>query len=362
MTSSRRSPVAPDSVGAVVCAVQRGLSLALAAESALVGVAAALLTSAAAVLEGGKPLEPVGAALVAALCAAGAWWLEQVRDRAEVVRELDRRLRHHGALLTAHELEQRPGPRAPLEELVCTRVLARLRFDEAVRALFPPLFVPVAAPVAAGLALLFAVESRPIEPVAPVDFAHLAAGLEQALAMGGIDAGAAGLRGEDEDGSLSRAQAEEVFAALGARRALPYRAEDWTREPEAVRARVAELEAELHELSTRVERTSELGTRLEAARPWLDALRAGLERSAGGSAGLPMAGTAGEAGTGPTGDGTITGSPPGARSSDPATSPSPGARPAPAPLLGTQAGTWWPPEYDGLVSRWVELSRAERSP
>ena len=361
MSFARRSAQTPDSVAAVVGTVHHGLRVALAAECLLLGVAAALLTAAASVLEGSTPGACLPAALVAAACAGATWWLEQVRARADVVRTLDRRLRHHGALLTAHELELRPGPRTPLEELVRARVLARLRLDEAVRALFPPLFVPLAAPVAAALALLFAVEARPTEPVAPVDFGHLAAGLEQALAMGGIDAGAAGLRGEDEDGSLSRAQAEEVFAALGARRALPYRAEDWTREPEAVRARVAELEAELHELSTRVERDSALGARLEAARPWLDALKAGLEQAGGGPSAVGEPGTGGEAGTGPTADGTISGSSHRAEGSDPATGPS-GAVPAPAPLLGTQDGTWWPPEYDGLVARWVELSRAERSP
>lgn len=361
MRTVPRSPVAPASVGAVVRAVHRGLCAALLAESLLIGVAAALGTATAAVLEGGTPFSSLGAALVAALCAGAAWWLEQVRDRGEVVRELDRRLRHHGALLTAHELEERPGPRAPLEELVRARVLVRLRLDEAVRALFPPLLVPLGAPVAAGLALLFAVESRPSAPVVPVDFAHLAAGLEQALAMGGLDAASTGLPGEDEDGGLSRAQAEEVLAALGARRALPHRDEEWTRQPEAVRARVDELEAELATLSARVEPGSELARRLEAARPWLDALRTGLERTAGLAPGPTAPGTAGEAGTGPTADGTISGSSPRAEGSDPATGPS-GAAPLPAPLLGTQAGTWWPPEYDGLVARWVELSRAERSP
>jgi len=358
----QRSSVAPTSVGAVVRAVHRGLRAALLAESLLLGVAAALVTAAAAVLEGGTPFSSLGAALCAALCAGGAWWLEQVRDRADVVRELDRSLRHHGALLTAHELEERPGPRAPLEELVRSRVLARLRFDEAVRALFPPLFVPLGAPAAAGLALLFAVEARPPEAELPVDFAHLAAGLERALSPGRLDAASAGLARDEEDGRFSPGELHEVLAALDARRTLPYPAEEWTREPAAVRARVDELERELRALATRVERTSELGARLEAARPWLDALREGLERSGGAALDGATAGTAGEAGTGPTGDGTITGSSPGARSSDPAAGPSAGATLSPAPLLGTQVGTWWPPEYDGLVARWVELSRAERSP
>jgi len=359
VTTGRRSSVTPDSVGAVVGAVHRGLRAALLVESLLVGAAGALFTSAAAVLDGGTPGTCRAAALVAGLCAAATWWLEQVRDRGAIVRALDRRLRHHGALLTAHELEERPGRRTPLEELVRARVLERLRLDEAVRVLFPPLFVPLAAPAAAGLALLFAVEARPAEPAVPVDFAHLAAGLEQALALGSLQADTAGPEDAFENGAPSGVGEREVLAALEARRALPDDPREWTRDPEALLRRVETLETELHELATRVERTSELGARLEAARPWLDALRAGLERTGSGVEGT---GTAGETGSGPTAEGTITGSSSGLRNSAAATGPSTGAVPLPAPLLGTQAGTWWPPEYDGLVARWVELSRAERSP
>ncbi|MEM7244655.1 MAG: hypothetical protein AAF533_04895, partial [Acidobacteriota bacterium] len=33
----------------------------------------------------------------------------------------------------------------------------------------------------------------------------------------------------------------------------------------------------------------------------------------------------------------------------------------PARDLGTTAGSWWPPEYDGIVSGWVELQRFRTS-
>ena len=36
----------------------------------------------------------------------------------------------------------------------------------------------------------------------------------------------------------------------------------------------------------------------------------------------------------------------------------PGAPSHAAPVLGLQAGNWWPGEYDGVVERWIELSRA----
>ena len=239
------------------------------------------------------------------------------------------------------------------------RVLARLRLDEAVRALFPPLFVPVAAPVAAALLLFFVREAQPVgEPVA-VDYSALASGLERALSMSTLTTESAGLAGEDEDGGLSSAQAQEIFSALHARSTLPFQAEDWRRDPAGLAAKVTALDAELSELLARVERESELAEHIEAARPWLDALRAGLAAEAA-TAGGP--GSAGQAGSGGTNQGTIGGSSPARASSAPAPNPSIASEPGPAPGLGTQAGTWWPAEYDGLVARWVELSRAERSP
>lgn len=349
----------PASVRAVVARVRAGLRCAHAAESLLVGLAAALVLCAAAAASDLELGAAAGLALLCALCAALSWWLEHPVAVERTARELDQRLRHHGALATAFELEGRGRELAPLEQLVQARVLARLRLDEAVRALFPPLFVPVAAPAAAALLLLFVQEARPARESVAVDFGALASGLERALTMPALTSESAGLEGEDQDGRLSREQAQEIFAALQARAALPFQAEEWRRDPAALAAKVDALDKGLAQLLARVERGSELATHLEAARPWLDALRTGLaaEPSAAGGPG-----SAGQAGSGGTAQGTIGGSSPVSTSSTPAPNPSLALEPGPAPGLGTQAGTWWPAEYDGLVARWVELSRAERSP
>jgi hypothetical protein len=348
-------PPRASSVRAVVGGVHFGLAAARLAESLLLGLAGALVTLAAGVASGLAPGALAGVATLAGLCAGTAFWLERPLELARTARELDARLRHHGALSTAFELEGRGRALAPLEELVRARVLARLRLDEAVRALFPPLFVPVAAPVAAGL-LLYFVSSGVDRPVpASVDFAALANGLEQALSMPSLSEESTGLAGEDEEGGLSRAQVQEVSTALHARAALPFVAEDWRRAPEELWNRVDELDRSLADLAARTERGSELGERLAAARPWLDALRQALAAEGGGE------GSASGAGTGGSTQGTIGSSTPASGVSTPAPRPT-NPPPDSARELGTQAGAWWPAEYDGLVARWVELSRAERAP
>lgn len=351
-----RGPTA-HSVRAVVASVHFGLRAARLAECLLFAVAAALLTCAAGVASRVALVELVGPALVSATCAFVTWWCEHPLRVARTAGELDSRLRHHGALVTAFELEQRAGALAPLEELVRARVLARLRQEEAVRALFPPLFWPLAAPVAAGLLFYFvSAGGQEVERVAP-DYSALAGGLEQALALRSVSEESTGIEGQGEDGGLSSAQASEVFEALHARAALPFSAEDWQRDPAGLLARVDELDRKLSELGARAERGSELAERIEAARPWLDALRQGLQAEEAARGGP---GSAPEAGTGGTTRGTIGGSAPVSGRSTPAPS-SPSPTPSvPEPLLGLQAGSWWPAEYDGLVARWVELSRAER--
>ena len=349
----------PASVRAVVRRVSLGLVAARAAESLLLALAAALVTCAAGVVSGLALAEVGGLALLCAACAGASWWLEHPVAAARTARELDRRLLHHGALETAFELEGRAGALAPLETLVQARVLARLRADEAVRALFPPLFVPVAAPAAAALLLFFVSEARVTPEPEGADFAALAEGFERALALPTLSAETTGLAGEAPDGGLSWAQAEEVLSALHARQALPFQAEDWRQDPSALLARVETLDRQLAELGSTSERASELAARIEAARPWLDALRMGLAAEVAGAA---RDGSAGQAGSNGTPQGTIGGSSSGAASSEGATSPAAAAPSGPLPELGTQAGTWWPAEYDGLVERWIELSRAARSP
>lgn len=356
----RRSGDAPDSVAGVVLAVRAALRLTRLAECVLLFVAALLLTRAAALVSGlaGAELEAAWAValLCGALCAA-AWWLEHPQGARATARALDQRLRHHGALVTAFELETRAA-RSPMEALVSARVLTRLRTGEALRALVPSLFLPVAAPTLAALALVLAVDARRAPPPRELDFLALAEGLEQALAMGSLDEARTGLAGEDPEGGLSRRQVQALGEVLHGRGALPWSAEGWREDPAAARATVEALDRRVAELARGLEPGSELAGRLEEARVWLDALRMGLAATPEGAGGP----RAGEGETPGAADGTISGSSAPAEvapSSPDAMPPSPAPGEAsPTPALGRQAGRWWPAEYDAVVARWLELAEA----
>jgi hypothetical protein len=360
----RRDPVRPAAVAGVVRAVRLSLRATHAVESLLLLVAGVLVARAAMVVSEVEGPGAWGVALLCGLLAAGAWWLEHPVALEATARELDERLRHHGGLVTAFEIEARASP-TPMEELVRQRVLARLRRGEALRALLPPLAVPIGAPVAAGLLLLLATDAR--EPAARpgADLDALAQGLARALSTSALDPASAGLPGEDEDGGLSRAQVQELQRVLSARGALPRTRDGWD-EPDVL-ARVEELDRRVTDLAREVDPASELHTRLEAARRWLDALRMGLaadERGAAADGAAAEGATHGDGGALTAGapDGTISGSSSGRdvppMPSDPA-APSASA-PSPVPP-GLQAGSWWPAEYDAVVAAWVELSRAERA-
>jgi hypothetical protein len=111
--------------------VRASLRATLAVECALLFIAALLLARSAALLsQAGEGAWPA-ALLCGALCAA-AWWLEHPLERAATARALDQRLRHHGALLLAYELEEKRAADGlnSMEALVRARVLERLRFAE----------------------------------------------------------------------------------------------------------------------------------------------------------------------------------------------------------------------------------------
>ncbi len=373
-----RSAARPRSVAAVVDAVRAGLRATLAVECALLFVAGGLLARAAALLsESGAGAGPL-AGLCGALCAA-AWWLEHPLARAQTARALDRRLRHHGALVTAYELEGRAAGRglSSMEQLVCARVLARLRFGAAFQALFRPLFVPIGAPVAAALALWLVADARRGPPPALADLGALVDGLVAALGVG------TGGPGEFDPGSDDAARREvlQQVRALEARlaRGVATPAEGAPRDAE-LEARLAALDRGLAELAAKSEAEASPAGRSEAerlaeARVWLDALRMGLGARADAPPEARAAGTGAGPGTGTVADGTISpplGTPPRA---DPGSTPLPPSLPNPASLpnqvapapeapgataLGLQSGSFWPPEYDAVVERWVELSRAAR--
>lgn len=350
----------PRSVGQVVARTAFSLRATRLVESGLFLLAAALLVRAAVEWQAARslarPLDPGsasvwGLALLTGFFAALAWWREHPTSAARVADMLDRRLRHHGALVTAWELERRaadarsPRPARPMERLVASRVLQRLRLHEALHAVLPPLLVPVAAPVVAALALLLVLEARPAPGEARVDPARLAAGLETSL-----DEAIGRLRRAAAEGLVDPGEAEAAIRrlreALATARRTPAGPEH--------EAALARLDGELARLETRAWST---------ARAWLDALRhAAPVPGEGGSDARDGSGGMGQAGLAPgSGNGIMSGSSAGLEGPPfPSVTPSRPAVPVPAlpPAAGpTGGGTrWWPAEQDGLVEAWLERS------
>lgn len=379
---AERRVVRPSSVEAVVGAVFASLRATLLVECALLFLAGVWSARGAALLSRAGP----GSGLVLGLCGllcALTWWLEHPLERAATARALDRRLRHHGALTTAYELERRSSGsartaplRSPLEafsplnrmeQLVCARVLARLRFAEAFRALFPPLLVPVGAPLAAGLFLLLVVDAQRAAASAGVDLGALGAGLERAVSAAALDPGEA----QPSRGELRRLLGEVQTL----RTRLPDGAAPTEPERAVLAARLAELDRSLGERLASCAPDDPLARsqreHLEEARTWLDALRTGLApgTEAGSLTGSEAVGTISPPdGSRPAADPTAPDSPraspsapgPMSRTPDPVPTAVPDD-PASGEHLGVQAGTFWPAEYDAVVERWIELSRAARA-
>lgn len=368
----------PRTVGHVVARTVASLRATRAVEAGLFLVAAALLVRAAVEWQAAGPtagapaVDPASArvwalALTTGALAALAWWREHPVSAGRVADALDRRLRHHGALVTAWELERRadasrtpprPAGMRPMERLVVRRVLERLRLREALHAVLPPLLVPVAAPVVAALVLLLVIEARPASGEAHVDPARLAAGLEIS-----IDEAVGRLRMAAAEGLVDPGEAEAAIRRL--REALSAA----RRSPEGPEheAALARLDQELARLEARGETagTPDSGhpapveaRAWSAARAWLDALRNAAPP--GGPSSSTGGGGMGEAGLAPgPGNGIMSGSSAGPEDPQfPSVTPSRPAVPVPArpPAAGpTGGGTrWWPAEQDGLVEAWLE--------
>lgn len=353
------SAAAPErSVGAVVRAARAGLRAARVLECALFFAAAALLARAAALLSGVEQ----GAGSVAILCgalAAASWWLEHPSPLSAAARALDDSLHHRGALTLALELEERRGARGlgAMEELVRARVLARLRLGEAVRALSPSFFLPLAAPAVAGLVFLLVQDLR-AAPASAGDLESLSAGLARAL--GAVPEGeVTGSAPESASGAGPELRELQALLEQAAVPDSPAR----TRAAKEARVRLDVLDRRLAERAASA--TPALRPRLAEARVWIDALRAALGEPAAMPPSLAEspAAPAGAAGDG-TGPGNLTGAPPDGTISRPMAEPAPTtlAPGAPSdPALGLQRGSHWPAEYDAVVERWVELSRAARA-
>jgi len=322
-----------------------GLLAVRVAESLLFGCAATMATLAAAVSTGVRPGLP-GAwcvALLAGTAAGLAWWLEHRRERHGLARLLDRRLHHQGALLAAHDAEQR-GRDTACARLLRRRVLDRLRAREAVRSILPPLAPPVIAPLLGAFLLAGAIErTRAAERLALPDPERLAAGLSAQL--GGIRAEAAEGETEAVDPSAVRA----LFGLEERARALQAGLEAGAPAPD-LQAEIRALDRGLFEQAARLGAHPELEKELSAARAWLDGTRAALEAQLAEGAGAPGAGD--RAGRPVAGGG-------GALSPIPSTDRSaPGGPRASTPEPASSAtGTWWSGEHDPVVERWIESRR-----
>lgn len=339
----------PRSVSSAVRAAQAGLRAARALECALFFGAGVLLTLGAERLSG-LQADAWNVALLCGALAAAAWWLEHPSRLVATARTLDGSLRHQGALALAFELEQTRAAHGltAMEELVCARVRARLSVREAVRAVFPPLFLPLAAPAVAALFLLLVLDRRGGQEGPADDARSLVTGLERALPPGLEPEGADRAIGQAVD---LRREAQELRARLQASAQSPPGSVERARAAEEARTLLERLDQQVAR-RLREPSASELRDRLDEARAWIDALRAALPVGAG--SGAVAGGTSPGNLTGTPGDGTISRPMPG-----------PGALPrdarvtSPTTTLGLQAGSFWPPEYDAIVERWVELSRAQ---
>ena len=356
------------------------------------------------------------AALLAGLAAGAAWGVEHYVTVETVARELDRRLRHQGGLVTAFELEggearayrsNDASTLAPMERLAVDRTLRRLRTREAVRALFPPLALPVAAPVVGVALLALALDrGRPNEATRAARFGEWGAGLSAAMTPARSAALAA-----NEAGTLGSAETERALDAIREAAEFAQRIPQWRERPDEGRQELRELDAKLFDLGRRLPQlpeNDELAQRLKEARSWLDAIGTGLEALerarrdralAEGDPGDPGdRGDRGDRGESPRPDALAEGESPERAEAGPDSGPAvaggdgmgtmsasagaahepnagapgstveTGERGGPAlgegPSLdrGTAASSWWPEAYDEVVRRWVAGSPESTPP
>ncbi len=365
---SENRPHPTRSVGFVVRRARLARSLLRLVEALLLAVAAACATLGAIALSGGA-VDAAGAWIAALLAGAScglSWKIEHASSEAETARELDQRLRYQGSLFTAWEHEGR-GPSSSLAEprsapvsmarLLEERVLARLRLGEALRSTMPRVAVPVAAPLLGAALLAFALE-RP-RGGAPLEGARLE-GLvgELAVALSELE------NEVRESGAFDPATLSEVARSAARALALEERIRMEGERSEELAREIEDLELELARLAELLGPNEEARARLEEAWNWLDSARVALEsrrdrlpataflddREPGGVTedSAQRASEASKEGQGPRELPSF---------SDASQSAAVLHRDTLAREPGTLAETFWPPEYDGIVSGWVELRR-----
>jgi hypothetical protein len=322
-------------------------------ESALRAGAALFLCLAAGLVSGAGEVrgELVAAAALAGVATGLASWQRVRASPAGVARLLDRRLGFDGALATAFEVAGAPG-RGELAELLVERVGARLERGAALRAAWPSFAWPIAALCAA--AALFAAGGELSPKPASRTRAELVRELVSALEAAGQSVQGA-LVGAEPDAAL----AKDLQAVLEAARELG---------PEPRESGVAELTESLEGLLSRA--SPKQRDDLLLAQGWLAALSGDLPASGAAGARGSETGSAAEAVTGASPEGTIGGSTPpsggGVASAGSSVNRGPDApagvtRPAGRSEAGTTADVWWPERHDGVVSRWVLRSGSSGS-
>lgn len=313
-----------------------------AVEALAIGLAAGLLAAAAGRLGGdrleGGAAEAAGlvvAALLAAAFAAAAFFVERRPSEVDSVRRLDRRLAADGAIRTAWEHRVSASATRPIVALLGVRAAERLAGRRpAVRP--SPGYL---GGVLVALALALAVDPDRGEP-GPAGAARRGAG------PAGISAlGAATGQGESDP-----APGDPAAGSAEARaRALAIRASG-AADPDERRRAARELEALLRDLPA--------------------AERAGLEQALRGAADAAVRAAAGDGGDSPgsgargwseRGPGGMMSGRSAAVGSDSAAPPADAAGPdraAPGPRLdgfGWIGSDVWPPEYQEMAERFVEL-------
>lgn len=316
------------------------------AECACLGLAACLVTLAAAVASGARPLTSAAllAAGLSALACGVAWWHEQRRTLAQVAHRLDAGLGREGALVTAFECAGR-AERGALEELLLEREARDLVPASGRRAIAPPSVAFVAAPLIAAAVLSLALEHSP-QPGTPGQVRGGGAG---ALAGGELAGGEPGADVAAETGGES-----DLVASGSSPLAAPA--------PAPTPANAESPAGSLAEAGGDAPNGDSAGSAASNGPLAGTELAAGTEvqppesPAQGTSSGSALA--HGDAGS------TMAGSATGAGAAMSQTNESSSSTRTPlegdAPEPGVVAGRWWPAHYDAIVRDWTAARGEEQ--
>ncbi len=338
-----------------VASARRRRNLRSALESASLGLAAALIAAAAALLSttsrdfASRDLFALSAcSALSGLAMAATWWVERAKKTdLELATQLDARLECQGALSTAFESCVR-GERGAAARWLERRVLHALDDRSLSRALPGPGWIWLAPP-AIALALVAMVLEAPARSVAVADPTALAASAGS-QAMARARSALARAREQRSAATNDPQLGAQVVAELAAAAAQLEQARAEAGSDRSGRELARELGRELADLRSKL---------AQSPKP-VPARDPGLESPSGGALAAP--GTEPGAGTGADGDKSLLTN--GSRDrtmvgSNRSTATADGARQATEEPqadskgeAGTIAGRWWPERYDPVVQGW----------